>query len=344
MRVKLFFVKILNWEYWPFHVVYFPIFFYWLWLSLKARSLFYFSAANPSIETGGMLGESKFQILKRIPEKFIPSTIFIEAGLEFNTLKEKINRASMVYPLIAKPDVGERGNMVKKINNEIELNDYWKRIKVNFLIQEFINFEIELGVFYYRHPDWKDGLVSSVVVKDYLKVIGDGRSTIFDLMARYPRAAFQLERLSAQNRELMDFVPKENESIELEPIGNHSRGTTFLNGNYLIEEKLTAVFDRISKTIDGFYYGRYDLKCKSIEDLRQGEHIKIVELNGVGAEPAHIYHPGYSIIKGYKALFSHWKHMYEISRKNKEAGHPYLTLKEGWEKWKWIRQYNRMHR
>lgn len=344
MRIKLFLVKFFNWEYWPFHIVYFPVIFYWLWLSLKARSLFYFSAANPSIETGGMLGESKFQILKRIPEEYIPATIFVKAGIDFDSLKEKINHKSITYPLIAKPDIGERGNLVEKINNETELRKYWNRIKVNFLIQEFINFEVELGVFYYRYPHWEKGHVSSVVMKDYLKVTGDGSSTIFELMERFPRAAFQLKRLALQKKELMGFVPKKNESIVLEPIGNHSRGTTFLNGNYLIDEKLTEVFDSISKTIGGFYYGRYDLKCKSIEDLKKGKNIRIVELNGVGAEPAHIYHPGFSIFEGYKTLFSHWKHMYEISRKNKEAGHPYMTLKEGLEKWKWIRQYNRMHR
>jgi len=344
MRIKLFFVKIFNWEYWPFHVVYFPLFFYWLWLSLKARSFFYFSAANPSIETGGMSGESKFEILKSIPEKFIPSTIFVRAGTDFIWLKEEIKRKSISYPLIVKPDIGERGNLVEKIKNETTLKEYWKKIKVNFLIQEFINFEVELGVFYYRHPDWENGIVSSVVKKDYLKVTGDGRSTIFELMTRYPRAAFQIKRLSSGNKAFMDYIPKADESIELEPIGNHCRGTTFLNGNDLIDERLTEVFDGISKKIEGFYYGRYDLKCRSIEDLKRGENIKIVELNGVGAEPAHIYHPGYSIIEGYKALFSHWKHMYEISRKNKERGHSYMTLKEGWQRWKWIRKYNRMHR
>jgi hypothetical protein len=113
----------------------------------------------------------------------------------------------------------------------------------------------------------------------------------------------------------------------------------FLDGNDLIDKSLTEVFDRISKPIDGFYYGRFDLKCQSTEDLKAGRNIKILELNGVGAEPAHIYQPGFSLWKAWQVLFSHWKVMFEISRKNNELGHSYMSFKEGFEKYKWIRQY-----
>lgn len=341
MRIRLFWIKFFNWEYWPFSIVYIPIFFYWLWHALKARSLFYFSASNPSIETGGMSGESKYEILKKIPEEFIPTTIFIQCPADIELVKKEIKNKNISFPLIAKPDVGERGIWVEKISDESELENYCKKIKVNFLIQEFINFEVELGVFYLRHPDWEKGMVSSVVMKDFLKVKGDGITTIFELMSRYPRAAFQLKRLGEKNRQLMKYIPELNEVVELEPIGNHSRGTTFLDANYLIDKGLNSVFDNLSKKIEGFYFGRFDLKCTSIEDLMKGKNIKILELNGAGAEPGHIYQPGYSIINGYRDLFFHWKHMYEISIKNKTKGHPYMTFKEGWKKIQWIRAYNK---
>ena len=38
-----FLIKLTNWEYWPFAVIYTPAFFYWLYLSVKARSLFFFT-------------------------------------------------------------------------------------------------------------------------------------------------------------------------------------------------------------------------------------------------------------------------------------------------------------
>ena len=53
----------------------------------------------------------------------------------------------------------------------------------------------------------------------------------------------------------------------------------FINSNHLITPALSASFDRISKQIDGFYFGRFDLRVKTIEDLEAG-NIQILELNG----------------------------------------------------------------
>ena len=103
-----------------------------------------------------------------------------------------------------------------------------------------------------------------------------------------------------------------------------------MNGNHLITEKLSSSFDRISKQVNGFYFGRYDLRCASLQDLANG-NVKIVELNGCGAEPAHIYHPGSSLWKAIGVLITHWKNMYRISAENHKRGVPYLSLKEGRE-------------
>jgi len=97
----------------------------------------------------------------------------------------------------------------------------------------------------------------------------------------------------------------------------------------------------VSKKIDGFYFGRFDLRCKSIEALKQGE-MKIMELNGAGAEPAHIYHPEASLWNAYKVLFTHWKAMYEISVINHKSGTPYLSFIEGIRVVKNIKKYNKL--
>jgi hypothetical protein len=57
----------------------------------------------------------------------------------------------------------------------------------------------------------------------------------------------------------------------LEPIGNHCRGTIFRDKGDLISDPLCEVFDTISKSIEGFYYGRFDLRVRSMEDLIKGE-------------------------------------------------------------------------
>ena len=104
---------------------------------------------------------------------------------------------------------------------------------------------------------------------------------------------------------------EKNERLELEPIGNHSRGTTFLNGNHFINEKLEAIFDEISNQMKGIHYGRFDMKCASSEAVQNG-HFKVLEYNGVAAEPAHIYDPAYPIWKKYRDIYRHWKIIYNI--------------------------------
>ena len=130
------------------------------------------------------------------------------------------------------------------------------------------------------------------------------------------------------SNQALDVILDKGKRMELVSIGNHCLGTKFLDGNHLINEKLTASFDRISKQVNGFYFGRYDLRCASLADLENGK-IKIMELNGCGAEPAHIYHPGASLVKAMKVLITHWKNMYRISVENHKQGVPYLTLREG---------------
>ncbi|MEJ0054257.1 MAG: hypothetical protein WDN75_00555 [Bacteroidota bacterium] len=117
------------------------------------------------------------------------------------------------------------------------------------------------------------------------------------------------------------------EKIELVSIGNHCLGTKFLNENYRITDKLSTSFDNISRQINGFYFGRFDLRAASVEDLENGI-VKIVELNGCGAEPAHIYHPGFSFTKAVGVLWKHWSDIYRISSENHERGVAYISFRE----------------
>ncbi|HWB62710.1 MAG TPA: hypothetical protein VG603_04295, partial [Chitinophagales bacterium] len=109
-----FFIRLLNWEYWPFYVVHAPVFAYYLWLSLKARSLFYYSASNPSIKTGGMFGESKWEIFELMPESILPKTVIARENYSVAEIESTLVKKGMDYPLIAKPDRGERGWKVNK--------------------------------------------------------------------------------------------------------------------------------------------------------------------------------------------------------------------------------------
>src|SRR5688572_7884935 len=322
-------IKLRNWEYWPFGIVQFPIMVYYLWLSLRSRSFFFFSGSNPGIAMGGMFGESKYDVIKKIPAQYTPKTILIEQPTTTKQVVEILNQKGFKFPLIFKPEIGERGFMVRRLKNEHDIEAYLHTLKFNFLVQELIDLPLEFGVFYTRFPQEARGKVTSVVMKEMLTVTGNGTSTLQELILAKDRAKLQWDTLKTTfHDQLQDVVPVGTE-IELVSIGNHCLGTKFLDGNYLINDRLSATFDQISKPIEGFYFGRFDLRCASLEDLYEGK-VKVMELNGCGAEPAHIYQPGYSLRKAFGVLFMHWRNIFLIARENTEQGARLITLREAY--------------
>jgi len=86
--------------------------------------------------------------------------------------------------------------------------------------------------------------------------------------------------------------------------------------------------------IPGFYYGRLDIMYRTFEELERGENFALVEINGAGSEPIHMYDPKHSIVYGWKEMLRHIRYMYEISVENHKNGAPYLSHKEGMRQYK----------
>ena len=325
---RIFFVKLFNWEYWPFGIIQIPLFFMWLWYSLRERSFFYFSASNPNILSGGMMGESKYEVLTRVPDFLKPKTLLVKLPTSTEDVVRKMEELQLTFPLIFKPDLGERGWLVRRIENREDIADYLCEIKIDFIIQEFVDLPLEFGVYYVRFPSEENGSVNSITAKEFLHVKGDGKKTLEELIIEKDRAVLQWEPLREKYKDQLNTVLPNGAKEVLVSIGNHCLGTKFLNGNHLITPQLSKSFDRISKNIEGFYFGRYDLRCASFEDLENGR-VKIVELNGCGAEPSHIYHPGASLWRGIDDLITHWQNLYRVSRENHQRGVAYLSFQEG---------------
>ncbi len=326
--LRRFKIRLLNWEYWPMSVVYLPTYLYYVYLSVKARSFFFFSAANPGIETGGMFFESKWKIFEGIPPHLYPTTILATNKESIYEVMFKMNVNSINFPVIAKPDRGERGWKVKKINCQQDLITYLESAPATYLIQGYIDYPIELSVFYVRHPLEHTGKITSVTYKKLLSIVGDGRSTIQELIINKDRAYLQKEKLFVTLKNELQNVLPQGEAKLLVPYGNHVLGTEFRDYGHIVDDQLLAVFEKISKSIDGFYYGRFDIRTSSIEDLKQGKNMYILELNGSGAEPAHIYDPKFSFLKAQKTLMWHYKKMFEIAQHNKKYGAEFMSYKE----------------
>jgi hypothetical protein len=323
-----FFIRLKAWEHWPFGIIQAPLFLLWLWYALKERSLLYFTASNPSILTGGMMGESKFEVLQMLPDTLKPKSVLAKYPAKKEEVMDLLRQTGLSLPVIFKPDLGERGWMVRKIETENDMVAYLAKINSDFIIQEFIDLPLEFGVFYLRFPSQNKGFVNSITGKEFLSVTGDGKKTLQQLIYEKDRAKIHWHTLREKYAGRLSEILPPGKKLELVSIGNHCLGTQFINCNHLITPRLNETFDMISQQIYGFYFGRFDLRCATVDDLENG-NIKIMELNGCGAEPAHIYHPGASLGEGIRVLIQHWKNLYCISKENHERGVPYLSFSEG---------------
>lgn len=326
-----FLIRFLHWEYWPFHFVYGPIYLYWFVLCIRARSLFFFNASNPTIRNGGFLLESKKEIYDIMPQEWYPPTIFFKQGTHPDEISARLHESGLTYPLIGKPDIGMRGLGVEKLYTPEEVFAYAKKSRVDFLLQEFIHFEYEAGIFYYRYPDSAKGHISGIVGKEFLTLTGDGVSTMETLLQKDQRFILQIASLKETKGEALQEILSENETRVLVPYGNHARGAKFLDLSELIDERLSATIDTLSQQIPGFYFGRMDIRYKDWESLKNGKDFSIIELNGAGSEPAHIYDPRHSIFFAWKEIIRHWHILLIISRQNHLTKKvPYMSFTAGW--------------
>lgn len=274
--------------------------------------------------------ESKKEIYDLIPQEFYPATILFHPGTAFPEISDRISKAGIKFPVIGKPDIGMKGMGVKKLENEFELLKYAGESKVDFLVQEFIDFKNEIGVFYYRYPHKEKGCISGIVRKEFLTVKGDGESTIEELVRKNKRHILQLPVLFKTMKKKLCIVLEKNEEFILVPYGNHVRGAKFIDDSHLIDEELTLVIDKICKKIDGFYFGRLDIRFNTWDELRQGKNISVIELNGAGSEPTHIYDPRHSVFFAWKEIIRHLNIMWQISRINhNRITRPYMSTRSG---------------
>jgi len=324
-----FFIRLFYWEYWSFHVIYFPIYIVWIGLCVLARSFFFFAASNPGFKNGGYLGESKKDIYPLLPGDCSPPTLFFPLTAGFAEVLFQVKKEKLSYPLIGKPDIGSRGRGIKKIPDEDALKSYVSEAILDFHIQEFISYPWEVGIFYYRYPNREKGNISGIVQKHFLSLTGDGKSDMNALIEKNKRAILQKKTLWQLYGEGLNRVLAEKEEFILAPYGNHVRGAMFLDETRLADEALVGRIDSLCKRIPGFYFGRLDIRYRDWEALKTGQDFSLIEVNGAGSEPTHIYDPKHSIFFAWKEIIRHWIILWKISRQNHRRGFPYLTVKQG---------------
>lgn len=291
-----------QWRYWPKEILYFPLTLYIILVeSLRTKHLFYFAAANPSISLGGFAGDSKKAILDHVPETLKPATILVRKGESFESVKNKMRQ--FAYPLIAKPDIGEGGFKVKKIDNELDLKQYHQNNPMDYLIQLYCDDAHELTILTYKKGI--DFIVSSIVERIPFKVIGDGQATIKILITKSETGVYNKRRIEGLFGDRLATVPEKGELVNAGSIGNWDFGATYKERPELNTIALKKTFDCMMKDIAIFNYARIDFKCKYYHDLEIGK-IQILEINGVKGEPVQIYDGKYNLWQAYCIIFENW--------------------------------------
>jgi hypothetical protein len=313
-----------RWEFWPPYLFYPPVVAYIAYLGIRFQSWTLFTAANPAIPAGGFVGESKHQILEQLKNavQWLPCSILLACGVPSQRLAEAeefMRRHGLQFPVVLKPDAGQRGSGVAIVRSPEQLCEYLTHSSFPAILQEYVSGE-EYGVFYYRYPGSERGRVFSVTEKRMPVLLGDGERTLEELILADDRAVCMSDFYLRRNSERTHEVPAAGQSVQLVEIGTHCRGAIFLDGGETITPDLEVVIDRIAKTFDGFFFGRFDIRVPSRQDFIAGRNMKIVELNGVTSEATHIYDPKLSLFGAYRVLFEQWRIAFEIGDLNRARG------------------------
>lgn len=313
-----------RWEFWPPYLFYPPVVVYIAYLGIRFRSWTLFTAANPAIPAGGFVGESKHQILEQLKSaaEWLPSFTLLACGAASQRLaevEEFMRRHGLQFPVVLKPDAGQRGSGVAIVRSPEQLREYLTNSSFPAILQEYVPGE-EYGVFYYRYPGSERGRVFSVTEKRMPVLLGDGERTLEELILADDRAVCMSDFYLSKNAERTHEVPAAGERVQLVEIGTHCRGAIFLDGGDTITPALEEAIDRIAQNFDGFFFGRFDIRVPSRQDFVAGRNLKVIELNGVTSEATHIYDPKFSLFQAYRVLFEQWRIAFEIGNLNRARG------------------------
>lgn len=318
-------------EFWPAWLFYAPVWLWIAWLMVRHRGIRLPLLANPGFPAGGLVGEEKSKLFTRFsgPErKRLPAYLAIKrrAGPmieQWPMIQARIDAAGLDYPLVVKPDIGCRGAGVQPVRSAAELRRYVERFPVGatFLLQRMVEVEGEAGVFYVREPGAKTGRIVSLTLKYFPHVVGNGNSTLLELILADPRAGkvphLYLDRFAGE----LDTILPIGLAKRLVFSGSHSKGAIFRNGNALITEAMRTRFDAIADGIEGFHFGRFDVRFADFEAFQRGEDFAIIEYNGAGAEVTHIWDSRTTLLSAWAALCGQFTLLFRIGATNRRFGH-----------------------
>ena len=345
--------KLRHHEFWPSWLFYLPLVPYLIYLAIRFRSTTVWTLADPCMPDGGVVGESKSDLLSKIGDPMVLAHVLIPIDDNIDARIAQVKQAiaddpRFNYPVILKPDAGQRGTGVSRIDHEDELQTYFKQNPDPAQLQSYHPGPYEVGIFYIRMPNEKTsrkdaktqsiendsdlcafaplrekfgGYIFSITDKTFPRITGDGTSTLEDLIWKHPRYRCQHDTFHARFADDLQRILNKGETMRLAEAGNHAQGTLFKDGEHLITPELTTAIDTLCRKVPGgYYFGRIDIRYSDVETFKRGEDLAVIELNGVTSESTNIYDPSWSIFRAQRTLRQQWKLCFQIGHANRQHG------------------------
>ena len=306
------------WRYWSKNTIYTPLAsIVLLSCFLRKGKPFFCTAANPKITMAGLANDSKYEVYKHIPAKYIPTTVLVPKESTWEEVENLFDTHRLAFPIFAKPDIGEGGLGVMKIANWEGLKDYYQLHHIDIILQNCIPYNMEFGVMVHDANGKLE--ISSLTERAHFQLIGDGTSSILALIKANKTYRFRAKKILSASGEDGQRVLAKGEVFKPISLGNWSYGATFIDRREWINDELTAIFQKMNDEIGMVHVGRYDILTPSFEAMLKGE-FQIVEINGIKSELIHVFDPKYNYFSAYAQILKHWYLMYKISKRNVKAG------------------------
>ncbi len=310
-----------------------PMVLQWGWLGLRHGSLTLPSSANPAITAGGLVGDTKSEYFACMGAHALAhvapyAMLRVSGEGALQTALTAMRDAGLDFPVVAKPDLGWCGFGVRRLDHEQDLADYLTRYPPgeSLMLQRYLDEPGEAGIFYVRHPDQPRGWLLGILLRHYPQVTGDGRSTVAQLIARDQR----LQRVVAHAHEHEcrhdpDEVPAAGDIVRLSLIGSTRVGGRYEDGSAQASDTLLDAVDAIARDMPQFHVGRFDVRYRTLEDLRRGQ-FTIMEVNGAGSEAVHAWDPKYSVWQVYRMVFAKQRLLFALGAANRARGHRPVSM------------------
>lgn len=330
--------RLTRWEYWPVWAIYPPVVVYGLWLAMRHGGLTVFTAANPGLPGGGgVVGLSKADILyglRGAGDRVARWRLVGPGALAVRTkaVRDFMAEHRLGFPLVLKPDRGERGTGVVIARDEAAVEGALREQAEALVVQAYVP-GVEFGIFYVRRPGAGGGEIFAITEKRVVTVTGDGRRTLEALILADDRAVGMARFFLRTFADRLAEVPAAGTEVVLSELGTHSRGCLFLDGGHLATPALEAAVEATSRVYPGFHFGRYDVRAPSVAALRAGT-FTVIELNGVTSEATAMYDPAHRLWHGWKTLCRQWRLAFEIGAANRRNGVRPLGWAELWRLWR----------